>query len=98
MSDRARDFLDDWFGKHIAPLPPAKKLFASVRLATQCRLDAIAGGIPLQEIRDAVGGDLIREIYQTLDIQTASHDEVTLVPEPSVLAEANLTGDVGLPL
>ena len=61
MSDRARYFLNEWLGKHIAPLPAVERLAASVRLALQCRHDATAAGIPLQEIRDAVGGDLIRK-------------------------------------
>jgi hypothetical protein len=81
MSDRARLFLDDWFGKHMGPLPAVKRLGASVRLATQCRQHAVAAGIPLQEIRDAVGGDLIRKILQVLDSVAALHDEVPLAPE-----------------
>jgi hypothetical protein len=97
MSDRARLFLDDWFGKHIGPLPPVKRLAASVRMATQCRLDAVASSIPLQEIRDAVGGDLIRKILQVLDSATTLHDEVPLVPEISASAESTVRGDAELP-
>ncbi len=88
MSDRARDFLDNWFGKHIDILPPGKRLAASVRLAAQCRLDATALGIPLQEIRSAAGGDLIRKILQVLDFVAALQDEIPLVPETPALVEA----------
>ncbi|MGB6537861.1 MAG: hypothetical protein WBF58_18070 [Xanthobacteraceae bacterium] len=88
MSDRARDFLDDWFGKHIALLPAGKRLAASVLLAAQCRVDATALGIPLQEIRDAAGGDLIRKILQVLDFVGALQDEISLVPESPALVEA----------
>jgi hypothetical protein len=87
MSDRARHFLNDWFGRHIEPLPAIERLAASVRLAARCRRDATTAGIPLQEIREAVGGDLIRKILQVLDIAAALHEEVTLVPETSVLVE-----------
>jgi hypothetical protein len=97
MSDQARLFLNDWFGNHIGPLPAVKRLGASVRLATQCRQDAVAAGIPLQEIRDVVGGDLIRKILQLLDTAAAVHDEVPLVPETSALVEPSMTADAGLP-
>jgi hypothetical protein len=88
MSDRARHFLNDWFGKHVEPLPVVERLAASVRLATLCRQDATAAGIPLQEIRDAAGGDLIRKILQALDITAVLHEEVSLVPETSALVES----------
>jgi len=87
MSERAGLFLNDWFGKHIRPLPAVQRLAASVRLATQCRQDAVAAGVPLQEIRDAVGGDLIRKILQLLDIAATLQEEVPFVPEPSALVE-----------
>jgi hypothetical protein len=58
-----------------------------MRLAGQCRKNAAANGIPLQEIRDAVGGDLIRKILQALDIAAALRDQVPLVPETSALVE-----------
>lgn len=78
MSDRARDFLRNWFGKHIEALPVVERLAASVRLATQCRQDATAAGIPLQEIRDAVGGDLIRTILHLIDVAAPSQRTGTL--------------------
>lgn len=97
MSDQAHHFLNDWFGKHIGPLPAVKRLAASVRLATQCRQDASAAGIPLEEIRETVGGDLIRKILQALDTAAALHDEVPLVPETSALVESSVTGNARLP-
>jgi hypothetical protein len=87
MSDRAYHFLNDWFGAHIGPLPAGERLATSVRLAVQCRQDAIAAGIPLEEIRDAVGGNLIRKVLQALDLAVTLNHEVPLVPEASVLVE-----------
>ena len=85
MSNRAREFLLEWLEEHIRPLPTVKRLAASVRLAAQCRQDATAAHIPLQEIRDVVvGGDLIRAILEALNIVAVAHDEAPLVPEPSV--------------
>lgn len=86
MSDRARDFLNDWLGKHIAALPAVERLAASVRLAVQCRQDATTAGIPLQEIRDAAAGDLIRKILQALDI-AALHHEASPALKTSALVE-----------
>lgn len=91
MGNRAREFLVELLDEHLCPLPPAKRLAASVRLATQCRLDATAAHIPLQEIRDVVaGGDLIRGILAALNIVAVSHDEVPLVPEASTSVEASM--------
>jgi hypothetical protein len=87
MSNRARDFLNDWLGRNIQPLMAVERVAASVRLATQCRRDAVTAGIPLQEIRDAVGGDLIRKILQALDVAATLHDQVRLVPETSAMVE-----------
>jgi hypothetical protein len=87
MSDRAHHFLNEWFGGHIGPLPAGERLGASVRLAAHCRQDATAAGIPLHEIRDAVGGDLIRKIMQALDIAAPLNHEVPLVPESPVPVE-----------
>ena len=44
-------------------------------------------GIPLQEIRDEVGGDLIRKILEALDIAADLHDQFRVVPETSALVE-----------
>lgn len=87
MTDRARHFLNEWFGKHIEPLPAVERLAASVRLAGRCRHDATAAGIALQEIRDAAGGDLIRKILQVLDVASALNEVVPLVPETADLVE-----------
>jgi hypothetical protein len=87
VSDRARQFLNDWFGEHIGPLPPVERLAASVRLATKCRHDANAAGIPLQEIRDDVGGDLIRKILQALNVAAALARDAQFAPESSALVE-----------
>lgn len=93
MTDRAGDFLNAWLGKHIGPLPAVERLAAAVRLAGKCRQDAVTAGIPLQEIRDAVGGDLIRKILQLLDIAddlqkaAVAQEEVSPVSKVSVLAE-----------
>lgn len=81
MSDRAGEFLTGWFAQHVRVLPPALRLAESVRLATACRRDAVAAAIPLQEIRDAVGGDLIRKILEALDAAAALADEAPLAPE-----------------
>jgi hypothetical protein len=93
MSNRARDFLVHWFDEHIRPLPPVKRLAASVRLATQCRLDATAAHIPLQEIRDVVDGDLIRAILDALNFVAVSHDHVSLVPDQSISIVDGASGD-----
>lgn len=87
MSDRAADFLNEWFGNHIRPLPAVRRLAASVRLATQCRQDAVTAGVPLQEIRSAVGGDLIRKILELLDVAATLQQEVPLVAKTSELVE-----------
>lgn len=87
MSDRARDFLNDWLGKHVAALPPVERVAASVKLTAQCRLDATTAGIPLQEIRDEAGGDLIRKVLQALTIASALQQEVSLAPEAPAMAE-----------
>jgi len=87
MTDGARHFVNDWFGKHIEPLPAVERLAASVRLAGRCRHDATAAGIPLQDIRDAVGGDLIRKILDMLNLAAALNDQVPLVPEPAAMVD-----------
>lgn len=89
MSERARDYLEVWLREitgAIGPIPPAKRLGASVRLAMQCRVGATALQIAPQEIRDAAGGDLIRRIFQALDSQTApgvapAITEIEMLPE-----------------
>ena len=81
MSDRAGDFLIQWFAQHVRPLPAVQRLAEAVRLATDCRKDAVAVGIPLQEIRDVAGGDLIRKILQALNTPALVADAAPLAPE-----------------
>lgn len=88
MSDMARDFLNEWLGTHIKPLVPLERVAASVRLAVQCRRDATSAGIPLQSIRDAAEGDLIRKILQALDVAAALHEQARPAPETPVLADS----------
>lgn len=88
MSDRAGQFLNDWFGAHIGALPAVQRLATAVRLAVQCRQDATAAGIPLQEIRDAAGGDLIRKILRALDIAGDLSGEAPIVAQNSALVES----------
>jgi len=87
MSDRAHDFLVDWFSAHIQPLPPVRRLAEAVRLATDCRADATAAGIPLQEIRDAAGGDLILKLIQALDVAARLREDAPIMPEMRTLVE-----------
>jgi hypothetical protein len=81
MSDRAGDFLIDWFGQHVRALPSVQRVAEAVRLATDCRKAAVAAGIPLQEIRDAAGGDLIRKILEALHVAAHHADETPLAPD-----------------
>ncbi|MGA8818903.1 MAG: hypothetical protein WB624_16520 [Xanthobacteraceae bacterium] len=87
MSDRARDFMNDWLGNHVGALPAVERVAASVRLALQCRRDATAAGIPLQEIREAAGGDVIRKILQALTVASALQHEIAPEPEIPAMAE-----------
>ncbi len=87
MSDRADDFLILWFAQHVKALPAVLRLAEAVRLATDCRKDAVAAGIPLQEIRDAAGGDLIRKILEALNAAVGRGDEAPLAPDLDVPAE-----------
>ena len=86
MSDRAGEFLIHWFVEHVQALPPVQRLAEAVRLATHCRKDAVAAGIPLQEIRDAAGGDLIRKILEALNTPALVEDAGPLAPDIEVPA------------
>ena len=81
MSDRARDFLIDWFSSHVQPLPAVRRLAEAVRLATKCRADATAADIPLQEIRDLTDGDLILKLLQALDAAAHLNEGTPIAPE-----------------
>ena len=87
MSDRARDFLFVWFATQVRALGPIRRLAEAVRLATKCRADATAAGIPLQEIRDAAGGDLILKLIQALDAAARLAEDATIAPEMKALIE-----------
>lgn len=88
MSDRAGDFLIHWFTQHVRPLPAVQRLAEAVRLATDCRKDAVVAGIDLQEIRDAAGGDLIRKILEALNMPALVADAAPLAPDIDVAVEA----------
>jgi hypothetical protein len=87
MSDRAREFLIDWFSSHVQPLPPARRLAEAVQLATKCRADATTAGIPLQEIRDMANGDLILTLLQALDAADRLDKDSPIAPEMKSLIE-----------
>lgn len=87
MSERAHSFLIHWFTGHVQSLPEPFRLAQAVRLATQCRKDATAAGIPLLEIREAVEGDLIRKLLDALDTAARLDNEAPLAPEAEALAE-----------
>jgi hypothetical protein len=81
MSDQARAFLTNWLSGHAHPLPVTRRVAEAVRLATACRKDAAAAGIPQQEIREVSDGDLILKVLHALD--TAAHlaEDVGIAPE-----------------
>ena len=87
MSDQAQEFLIDWFSAHVQHLPAVRRLAEAVRLATKCRADATAAGIPLQEIRDVVGGDLILRLLEALDAAARLDEDTSLAPEMRTLIE-----------
>lgn len=94
MSERARDYLEVWLREiteAIGPVPPAKRLGASVRLAMQCRLGATALQIAPQEIRDAAGGDLIRRIFQALESPATAPGIEPAITAIEMLPEAEPT-------
>lgn len=81
MSYRARAFLVNWLSEHAHPLPITRRLAEAVRLATACRKDATAAGIPLQEIRNVSDGDLIVAMLRALDTATHLAEDVGIAPE-----------------
>jgi len=90
MSDQAHGFLIHWFTDHVQSLPEPRRLAQAVRLATQCRKDATAAGIPLAEIRTAAGGDLIRTLLDALDTAARLDNETPLSPQIEALAGESL--------
>ena len=81
MSERAQEFLIQWFSAHVKGLPPVQRLAESVRLATKCRDDATLAGIPLHEIRTVAGGDLIRKLLEAMDIAERPNGGAVNSPE-----------------
>ena len=63
MSERARAFLDRWESDNVKGIPDTERLQQVARLAIQCRQDANRVGITAEQLRAAVKGDLIREIW-----------------------------------
>jgi hypothetical protein len=93
MSDRAREFLIDWFSAHVHPLPVVRRLAEAVRLATKCRADATAADIPQQEIRDVTNGNLILKLLQALDATARLDEDTPIAPEMKTLIEAQSLSD-----
>jgi hypothetical protein len=60
-----------------------RRLAAAVRLGSACRKEAVATGMPPQEIRDAAGGDLIRKILEALDTVARLTNDARLAPKTS---------------
>ncbi len=87
MSDQAQVFLDSWLSGHANPLPVTRRVAEAVRLATACRKDATAAGIPLQEIRQVSDGDLILKMLQTLDTVAHVAENVGIAPEIETTVE-----------
>lgn len=87
MSERAQSFLIHWFAGHIQSLPEPLRLAQAVRLATRCRKDASAAGIPRQEIREVAEGDLIRKLLNALDAAARLDNDAPLAPQIEAVAE-----------
>ena len=81
MSERAHEFIIHWLSINVGTVPAVQRLGKAVRLATKCREDATLAGIPLQEIRAAAEGDLIRKILAALDAAAFSDDGAVESPE-----------------
>ena len=81
MSERAKEFLIQWFSAHVKALPAVQRLAESVRLATKCREDATHAGIPLHEVRAVAGGDLIRKLLEAMDIAARANESAVTSPE-----------------
>ena len=59
MANRAREFLNRWEREHVGVVPEERKLRVVVQLVMKCREDAVAAGIPAEELRTAASQDLI---------------------------------------
>ncbi len=87
MSERAQTFLSNWLSEHTHPLPVTRRMAEAVRLATACRKDATAAGIPLQDIRDVSDGDVILKMLRALDTAAQLAEDVGIAPEIETAVE-----------
>ena len=68
MTDRAKEFVDHWESENVEPVAASDKVKEAERLASLCREDALRAGIAEQDLEDAVGGDLVGNMLQALDV------------------------------
>ena len=66
MANRAREFLNRWEREHVGVVPEDRKLRVVVQLVMKCREDAVAAGIPAEELRTAASQDLIRDMLAAI--------------------------------
>jgi hypothetical protein len=66
MSDRALEFLDCWEADHVEVVPLSKWAFEAVRLADQCREDAIRAGVAVVDLQRAAKGNLVQNMLDAL--------------------------------
>jgi hypothetical protein len=71
MSERAREFFEYWVSDHVGAVADEYRMRETVRLVALCREDAIRAGIPPDELRTAVGGNLIQCMLATLSAAAA---------------------------
>jgi hypothetical protein len=67
MTDRAEEFVDHWESEHVEAVADPEKAREAERLAFLCRQDALRAGITEQDLDDAVGGDLVRNMLLALE-------------------------------
>jgi hypothetical protein len=67
MSDRAVEFLDRWEADHVEAVPFEKRDNEAIRLAEQCRQDALRAGISLVYLEKAANGNLVRNMLDAIE-------------------------------
>jgi hypothetical protein len=67
LSDRAIEFLDRWEADHVEVMPQTLWEAAAPRLAALCQEDAARAGIPLADLQQAAGGDLVQNMLDALN-------------------------------
>jgi hypothetical protein len=77
MSERAREFLEQWLSGHVGAVADEYRMRETVRLVALCREDAIRAGIPPDELRTAAGGNLIQCMLTALST-AASRTKATI--------------------